>query len=125
MLKSFKSQPDEVMNLSNCYGLPLSKKSHFALSLLGKVENFHRYINMIVDFFISIKMISHITFMLRSFDFVILSLLIPKKVTITKIHHLIRLNFERSEHKKSQCDYSSWLKIFVKTREIKVGINFR
>jgi hypothetical protein len=48
-------------------------------------------------------MISHITFMLRSFDFVILSLLIPKKVTITKIHHLIRLNFERSEHKKSHC----------------------
>ena len=55
-------------------------------------------------FFTSIKMISHITFMLRSFDFVILSLLIPKKVTITKIHYLIRLNFERSEHKKSQCD---------------------
>ena len=51
----------------------------------------------------SIKMISHITFMLRSIDLVILSLIIPKKVTITKIHHLIRLNFERSEHKKSQC----------------------
>ena len=39
----------------------------------------------------------------RSLISVILSLLIPKKVTITKIHHLIRLNFERSEHKKSQC----------------------
>ena len=57
----------------------------------------------LADFFIYIKMLSHITFMLRSFDFVILSLLIPKKVTITKIHHLIRLNFEQSEHKKSQC----------------------
>ena len=54
-------------------------------------------------FFTSIKMISHITFKLRSIDFVILSLIIPEKVTITKIHHLIRLNFERSEHKKSQC----------------------
>ena len=57
----------------------------------------------LADFFTSIKMISHITFMLRSIDLVILSLIIPKKVTITKIHHLIRLNFERSEHKKSQC----------------------
>ena len=36
----------------------------------------------------------------------ILSLLIPKKVAITKIHHLIRLRFERSEHKKSQCDFT-------------------
>ena len=62
----------------------------------------------LADFFISIKMISHITFMLRSFDFVILSLLTPKKVTITKIHHLIRLNFERSEHKKSQCEIVMW-----------------
>ena len=57
----------------------------------------------LADFFISIKMISHITFMLRSFDFVILSLLIPKKVAITNIHLLIRLNFEQSEHKKFQC----------------------
>ena len=32
-----------------------------------------------------------------------LSLLIPTKVTITKIHHLISSRFERSEHKKSQC----------------------
>ena len=32
-----------------------------------------------------------------------LSLLIPTKLTITKIHHLISSRFERSEHKKSQC----------------------
>ena len=39
----------------------------------------------------------------RELPVVILLLLIPKKVTITKIHHLIRLRFEQSEHKKSQC----------------------
>ena len=32
-----------------------------------------------------------------------LSLLIPTKLTITKIHQLISSRFEQSEHKKSQC----------------------
>ena len=57
----------------------------------------------LADFFIFIKMISHISFMIWVLKIVILSLLKPKKVTITKIHHLIRLRFEQSEHKKSQC----------------------
>ena len=56
------------------------------------------------EIFIFIKMISHVTFIILANQIVILSLLIPTKLTITKIHHLIRLRFEQSEHKKSQCD---------------------
>ena len=36
----------------------------------------------------------------------ILSLLIPKKLTITKNNHLSGLRFERSEHKKWQRDFT-------------------
>ena len=36
---------------------------------------------------------------------VFLSVSIATKVTISKIYHLIRLRFEQSEHKKSQCEY--------------------
>ena len=44
-------------------------------------------------------MISHVSFIILVHQIVILSLLTPTKLTITKIHHLIRLIFERSEHK--------------------------
>ena len=48
-------------------------------------------------------MISHISFISLVNQIVFLSLLIPTKSTITKVHHLISSRFERSEHKKSQC----------------------
>ena len=56
----------------------------------------------LAEIFIFIKMISHVTFIILANQIVILSLLIPTKLTIAKIHHLIRLRFEWSEHKKSQ-----------------------
>ena len=40
------------------------------------------------------KMISHVSFMIWVPKIVIKSLFIPSKLTITKIHHLIRLRFE-------------------------------
>ena len=61
----------------------------------------------LADIFIFIKMISHVSFIILVPKIVILSLFIPRKLTITKIHHLIRLRFERSEHKKSQCGQKS------------------
>ena len=57
----------------------------------------------LAEIFIFIKMISHVRFIILVHQIVILVLLIPTKLTITKIHHLIRMRFERSEHKKSQC----------------------
>ena len=57
----------------------------------------------LAEIFIFIKMISHISFIILVNQIVFLSLLIPTKLTITKIHHLISSRFERSEHKKSQC----------------------
>ena len=57
----------------------------------------------LAETFIFIKMISHIRFIFLVNQLVFLSLLIPTKLTITKIHHLIRSKFEQSEHKKSQC----------------------
>ena len=50
-----------------------------------------------------------------------LLLLIPKKVTITKIHHLIRLRFEQSEHKKTQRD-NMFNEIFLQMLTILLGI---
>ena len=49
-----------------------------------------------------IKMISHVNFISLVLKIVILSVSIATKLTISKIYHLIRLRFERSEHKKSQ-----------------------
>ena len=57
----------------------------------------------LAEIFIFIKMISHISFIILVNQIVFLSPLIPTKLTITKIHHLISSRFERSEHKKSQC----------------------
>ena len=57
----------------------------------------------LVEIFIYIKMISHVHFIILVHQTVILSLLILTKLTIDKIHHLIRLRFEQSELKKPQC----------------------
>ena len=57
----------------------------------------------LAEIFIFIKMIYHVSFIILVHQIVILSLLISIKLTITKIHHLISLRFERSELKKSQC----------------------
>ena len=53
-------------------------------------------------FFSFIKMISNVMF-ISLVLIVILSVSIPTKLSILKIYHLIRLRFERSEHKKSPC----------------------
>ena len=60
----------------------------------------------LAEIFIFIKMISHVHFIILVHQTVILSLLILTKLTVNKIHHLIRLKFERSELKKSQCVYN-------------------
>ena len=57
----------------------------------------------LVEIFIFIKMIYHVSFIILVHHIVIFSLLISIKLIITKIHHLISLRFERSELKKSQC----------------------
>ena len=54
-----------------------------------------------MEIFIFIKMISHVSFIILVHQIVILSILIPTKLIITKIHDLIGLRFEQSEHKKS------------------------
>ena len=59
------------------------------------------------EILIFIKIISHVSFIILVHQIMILSLLIPTKLTINKIHHLICLRFERSELKKSQCDRHS------------------
>ena len=64
----------------------------------------------LAEIFIFIKMISHVHFIILVHQTVILSLLILTKLTIDKIHHLIRLRFEQSELKKSQCAPRYYLK---------------
>ena len=58
----------------------------------------------LAEIFSLIKMISHVRFISLALKIVILSVAIATKLTISKIYHLIRLRFEQSEHKKSQCD---------------------
>ena len=78
--------------------------------------------------FIFIKVISHVTFIILANQIVILSLLIPTKLTITKVHHLIRLRFEWSEHKKSQCElwgcYRGWASLCQNTGKIDIQHQF-
>ena len=57
----------------------------------------------LAEIFISIKTISHASFIILVHQIVMLTPSIATKLTFIKIHHLIRLRFERSEHKKSQC----------------------
>ena len=57
----------------------------------------------LAEIFSFIKMIFHVSFIILVLKIVILSVAIATKLTISMIYHLIRLRFEQSEHKKSQC----------------------
>ena len=69
----------------------------------------------LVEIFIFIKMIYHVSFIILVHQIVIFSLLISIKLIITKIHHLISLRFERSELKKSQCEALSIYNLMLKS----------
>ena len=72
----------------------------------------------LAEIFIFIKMISHVSFIILVHQIVILSLIIPIKLTIAKIHHLMSLRFEQSELKKSQCAAAATAMFyFVKSRK--------
>ena len=58
---------------------------------------------LLAEFFSFIKMISHVSFINLVLKITLLSVSLATKVTILKICYLIRLRFEQSEHKKSQC----------------------
>ena len=79
---------------------PWGRLSSGGICVLRIVLNILLQWRRLADFFIFIKMISHVSFIVLVPKIMILSLDIPRKLTIIKIHHLIRLRFERSEHKK-------------------------
>ena len=78
----------------------------------------------LADIFIFIKMISHVSGIILVPKIVILSIFIPRKLTITKIHHLIRLRFERFEHKKSQCAEKLFSLFMTRNTEYRLRIRY-
>ena len=109
ILCNFSWRPTKMRNLRSFWLLttlaPLAwgRLGSGDTQVLTFVLNILQQWRRLAEFFSYIKMISHVSFIILVLEVVNLSVSIGTKLPISKIYHLIRLRFEQSEHRKSQC----------------------